>query len=85
VLVVPAGQALGTAARQALRTYEDVEVVVGRLDGVKRIAARRPGTVYLVRPDGYIAARGTTERLPRVLDYLGQLDGRRRLPVRHTY
>jgi hypothetical protein len=31
--------------------------------------------VILIRPDGYIAARGTSERLPRVLDYLGQLYG----------
>ncbi len=78
VLVVPRDHALGTSAREALLPYEDdLEVVYGQLDAIKRIGAPPPGTVLLVRSDGYVAARGTTERLPRVLDYLNQVYDRR--------
>ena len=76
MLVVPGAHALAASARQALLPYhDDLAVVYGRLDAVKRFAGRRCDGVYLVRPDGYIAARGTNKRLPRVLDYLGQLYG----------
>lgn len=48
---------------------------LAHLDAIKSIAGRRRDTVFLIRPDGYIAARGTSKRLPRVLNYLRQLYG----------
>jgi 2-polyprenyl-6-methoxyphenol hydroxylase-like FAD-dependent oxidoreductase len=78
VLVVPRGHTLGPSARKALVPYEEeLEVVHGLLDASNRIGIRQRGMVSLVRPDGYVAARGTTDGLPRVLDYLSQLYDRR--------
>ncbi len=65
---------VGVTAQRALRPYHDeLKIVHGHFHPAPRTRARHPGTVFLIRPDGYIAARGTTERLPQVLDYLRQL------------
>ncbi len=74
VLLVSGPDPLRVSAQQALLAYHDeLEVVYGHFNEAKRTRARRAATIFLIRPDGYIAARGTTEHLPRVLDYLGQL------------
>ena len=73
VLVVSGREALSESAREALRPYDDdLDVVCGQLGPV--IWPR--GIASLIRPDGYIAARGSTTRLPRVLEYLDELCGR---------
>ena len=54
------------AARTALQPYRDIVQVVSS-------SAGRAGPVVLVRPDGYVAARGTLDKLETVLDYLRML------------
>jgi hypothetical protein len=55
-----------------LRPYREVlDVASGQLCHQRSTAAN--ATVDLIRPDGYIAARGTPQQLASVLDYLQQL------------
>lgn len=78
VLVVPSDHEIAASVRQALLPYNDeLDVVYRHPDANKRKGDRGHGTVFLVRPDGYVAARGTTIRIPRVLDYLSKLYDRR--------
>jgi 4,5-epoxidase len=60
----------------ALRPYRDLfEVVTGSFDGERGPGRGRAGSVFLVRPDGYIAARGRPDSMTRVLGYLGGIFG----------
>jgi hypothetical protein len=69
VLLMPA-RGPGRGWPTALDAWRDrIEVAVAA-DG--RLPAR---SVYLVRPDGYVAARGSVARPGRLLDYLRQLYG----------
>ena len=58
------------AASPALKPYRELLEVVTSCPGLPR---SRAGSVVLVRPDGYIAARGTLDKLETVLDYLREL------------
>jgi 2-polyprenyl-6-methoxyphenol hydroxylase-like FAD-dependent oxidoreductase len=61
--------------RDLLPYQDEMEVVWGLFDRANRFRGRRAGTVFVIRPDGYIAARGASKRLSRVLDYLRQVFG----------
>ena len=66
-VMVVSGTGLDTvSARTALKPYRDLVQVVSS-------SAGRAGPVVLVRPDGYVAARGTLDKLETVLDYLRML------------
>jgi hypothetical protein len=57
-----------------LRPYRDsFEVVKGHFCGGRGLPRGRAGSVFLVRPDGYIAARGRPDRMATVLGYLREL------------
>jgi 2-polyprenyl-6-methoxyphenol hydroxylase-like FAD-dependent oxidoreductase len=68
--------ALGVRTRlesAGLSEYNDfVEVVVGRL-GTDPHHKSRHGTFALVRPDGFLAARGVGNDVEKVMDYLREL------------
>src|SRR5579859_50798 len=66
VLVISAGRGVPAA----LDAWRD-EVTVA--EAAEILAA--PDRVYLIRPDGYVAARGSLDRPGRLLDYLEQLFG----------
>jgi 2-polyprenyl-6-methoxyphenol hydroxylase-like FAD-dependent oxidoreductase len=76
-VMVVAGADPGRAlAGPALDPYRDLFEVVTRGPGDARaLSGDRAGSVVLVRPDGYVAARGRPGRLPGVLDYLRELSG----------
>ncbi|MDQ6900823.1 MAG: FAD-dependent monooxygenase [Candidatus Dormibacteraeota bacterium] len=74
VLLVSGSDPAGISESPALRPYHDVLVVVGGDFAGRRLTLRgRGGPVHLVRPDGYIAARGRLDGMAAVLDYLRQL------------
>jgi len=73
VMVVTGADPGGTLAGPALEPYRDLFEVVTHSPGDAR--AFRGGPVFLVRPDGYIAARGRPDRLETVLGYLRELSG----------
>ena len=73
VMVVTGADPASVAANPALQPYRDLFEVVIRGPGDAH--ASRAGSVVLVRPDGYVAARGRTDRLETVLGYLRQLSG----------
>ena len=61
-------------ANPALKPYRDLFEVVTRGSGDARaFRGSRAGSVFLVRPDGYLAARGRPDRLETVLGYLQEL------------
>jgi len=70
VMVVTGAGPDGAAASPVLEPYRELLEVVTSCHGLPR---SRAGSVALVRPDGYIAARGTLDRLDTVLDYLREL------------
>jgi len=76
-VMVVAGADPGRAlAGPALGPYRDLFEVVTRGPGDARaFSGDRAGSVVLIRPDGYVAARGRPGRLPDVLDYLRELSG----------
>jgi len=49
---------------------------VDQLEVAEAAGGLRPaGRIYLLRPDGYVAARGSVDRPGHLLDYLRQLFG----------
>jgi 2-polyprenyl-6-methoxyphenol hydroxylase-like FAD-dependent oxidoreductase len=76
-VMVVAGADPGRAlADPALDPYRDLFEVVTRGPADARAhSGGRAGSVVLVRPDGYVAARGTPGRLRAVLGYLRELSG----------
>jgi hypothetical protein len=70
VMVVIGAGPDGAAPSTQLNPYRALLEVVTSCHGLPR---SRAGSVILVRPDGYIAARGTLDKLETVLDYLREL------------
>ena len=70
VMVVTGVGPDSAAASTALQPYRELLEVVTSCPGLPR---SRAGSVVLIRPDGYIAARGTLDKLETVLDYLREL------------
>jgi len=70
VMVVIGGGPDGAAPSTQLNPYRELLEVVTSCHGPRR---GRAGSVILVRPDGYIAACGTLDKLETVLDYLREL------------
>jgi Aromatic-ring hydroxylase, C-terminal len=70
VMVVTGASPDGAVASPVLEPYRELLEVVTSCHGLPR---SRAGSVVLVRPDGYIAARGTPDKLDTVLDYLREL------------
>jgi 2-polyprenyl-6-methoxyphenol hydroxylase-like FAD-dependent oxidoreductase len=61
-------------ANPALDPYRDlVEVVTWGSADARAFRGTRPGSVLLVRPDGYLAARARPDKLEAVLGYLQEL------------
>ena len=76
VMVVTGTDPDSALASPALEPYRDLFEVVTRGSGDARaFRSGRAGSVFLVRPDGYIAARGRPDRLETVLGYLRELSG----------
>jgi hypothetical protein len=69
VMAVTGADPESTAARQALQPYRELLEAVTSCRGSRS----RAGSVVLVRPDGYVTARGTLDKLETVLDYLREL------------
>jgi FAD binding domain len=70
VMVVTGAGPDGVASSAALKPYRELLEVVTACHELPR---SRAGSVILIRPDGYIAARGTLDNLETVLDYLREL------------
>jgi hypothetical protein len=66
-------QPRGALASPALTLYRDLLEVVTRRTGAHTFSRSRAGSIVLIRPDGYIAARGTPDRLDAVPGYLQEL------------
>jgi len=76
VMVVAGADPDSALASPVLEPYRDLFEVVARGSGDARaFRGSRAGAVFLVRPDGYIAARGRPDRLETVLGYLRELSG----------
>jgi aromatic ring hydroxylase-like protein len=76
VLLVPAADAADVLNDPGLRPYRrDLDVVTGDAGQTPRIRNDGTGPVVLVRPDGYVAARGRPGSLPSVTGYLHYLFG----------
>ena len=76
VMVVTGADPDSALAGPALEPYRDLFEVVTRGSGdAFAFRGGRAGSVFLVRPDGYIAARGRPDRLETVLGYLRELSG----------
>ena len=76
VMVVTGADPDSALASPALKPYRDLFEAVTRDPGDARaFRSSRAGSVFLVRPDGYIAARGRPDRLQTVLGYLQELSG----------
>jgi len=74
VMLVSSADHLGAFERDKLWRFRDIfDVVVGSFSPRHAGPGRgRSESVYLIRPDGYIAARGHMDRLSGILDYLRQ-------------
>ena len=76
VLVIPAAGAAAVLADSGLRPYwRDLDVVTGDVRPPPGIHNDGAGPVCLVRPDGYVAARGRPGSLHAVTGYLRGLFG----------
>ena len=61
--------------RDLLPYQDEMEVVYGHFDRANRMRGRRGGTVFVIRPDGYIARGERASASHAVLDYLRQVFG----------
>jgi hypothetical protein len=76
VLVVTGADPASALAGPALKPYRDLfEVVTGGPRDGHPFRGRRAGSAVLIRPDGYVAARGRPDRMQTVLGYLRDLSG----------
>jgi len=76
VMVVTGADPDSVLASPALQPYRDLFEVITRGSGDARaFRGGRAGSVFLVRPDGYLAARGRPDRLEMVLGYFRELSG----------
>ena len=74
VLMVPAASAASALSDPGLRPYRrDLDVVTGEVSRPPRIRNDGTGPVVLVRPDGYVAARGRLGGMQPVTGYLRSL------------
>jgi hypothetical protein len=78
VMVVTGADPDRVLASPALKPYRDLFEVVARGSGDARaFRGGRAGSVFLVRPDGYIAVRGRPDKLEMVLGYFRELGSQR--------
>ncbi|HEY6278986.1 MAG TPA: FAD-dependent monooxygenase [Streptosporangiaceae bacterium] len=76
VLVIPAARAASVVDDAGLRPYQkDVNAVIRGAGETPRMRNGAAGPVILVRPDGYVAARGRAGDLHAVTAYLRKLFG----------
>ena len=76
VIVVTGADPDSTLANPALKPYRDLfEVVTCGSGDARAFRGTRAGSVFLVRPDGYLAARARPGKLEAVLSYLQELCG----------
>lgn len=76
VLLVSAPDVRRRLESAGLSAYNDfIDVAVGRL-GTNRSDDSRHATFGLVRPDGFLAARGVGNEVDKVMDYLRLFLGR---------
>ena len=76
VMIVTGADPDSVLASPALQPYRDLFEVITRGSGDARaFRGGRAASVFLVRPDGYIAARGRPDRLEMVLGYFRELSG----------
>jgi 2-polyprenyl-6-methoxyphenol hydroxylase-like FAD-dependent oxidoreductase len=76
VIVVTGADPHSALANPALKPYRDLfEVVTCGSGGARAFRPTRAGSVFLVRPDGYLAARARPGKLETVLAYLQELCG----------
>jgi 2-polyprenyl-6-methoxyphenol hydroxylase-like FAD-dependent oxidoreductase len=83
VMIVTGADPDSALASPALKPYRDLFEVVIRGSGDGRaFRSGRAGAVFLVRPDGYLAARARPDELQTVLGYLQELWPNPDQPVR---
>ena len=58
-----------------MRPWQDQAEVVTVASGLARPDFPSAGSIYLIRPDGYVAARGSAANPDTLLDYLHRLFG----------
>jgi hypothetical protein len=75
VLVVRGWYAAVRQASVAVEPYLDLLEIVTAVRSDAESRGWQPDQVLLVRPDGYLAARGTPRSLGRVVAYLRELSG----------
>ncbi len=74
IIVVMGADPDSALANPALKPYRDLfEVVTCRSGDARPFRSTRAGSVFLVRPDGYLAARARLDTLETVLGYLQEL------------
>lgn len=75
---VPFKAYLVTTQLASLETSSSVQILWDETGDMARTYAAQPGTLYLVRPDGHVAARGLAFPLPQLADTLRLAIGEKR-------
>ncbi len=76
MLVVPAADLASVMEDAGLRHYrKEFDVVTRDIGELLKLRYDDPGSIILVRPDGYVAARGRPGRMQAVTGYLRELFG----------